>query len=63
MLSTGPQPKDLRASPAEVDELNPLQICAARRYVYTRPGSALRPCITRRSREHRPSNEQVTSAK
>lgn len=63
LLSTGPQPEYLRASPAEVDELNTLQICAARRYVYTRPGSTLRPFIARQSREHRPPNEQLASTK
>ncbi len=63
MLSTGPQPEYLRASPAEVDELNTLQICAAHRYVYTRPGSALRTFITRQSRGHRPPNEQLVSTK
>ncbi|GGN41081.1 DUF4238 domain-containing protein [Streptomyces fuscichromogenes] len=57
VLSTGPQPEYLQASPAEVDELNTLQICAARRYVYTRPNSNLRSFITRRSREHRLPNE------
>ncbi|MFF2518883.1 DUF4238 domain-containing protein [Streptomyces sp. NPDC058086] len=63
VLSTGPQPEYLRLRAAEVDELNTLQICAARRYVYTRPGSALRPFITRQCREQRPSNERLTSAK
>lgn len=64
VLSTGPQPAYLRASPAEVEELNTLQICAARRYVYTRPGSsALRPFITRQGRDHRPPNEQLVSTK
>jgi len=57
VLSTGPQPEYLQASPAEVDELNTLKICAARRYVYTRPGSALRPFITRQTRAYRPAWE------
>jgi uncharacterized protein DUF4238 len=61
VLATGPQPEYLQASPAEVDELNTLQICAARRYVYTRPGSALRTFITRQAGQHRPLNEPLPS--
>ncbi|MER6274539.1 DUF4238 domain-containing protein [Streptomyces sp900105755] len=60
VLATGPTSEYAQASPAVVDELNTLQICAARRYVYTRPGSALRSFITRQVRERRPPNEQLT---
>ncbi|MDX2576719.1 DUF4238 domain-containing protein [Streptomyces scabiei] len=59
VLSIGPNPAYLSASRAEVDELNTLQICAARRYVYTRPGSTLRAFIIRQLRAHRPSSEPV----
>lgn len=51
VLSTGPHPAYLPVPHAQVDELNTLQIRTARRYIYTRPGSPLRPFITQRFRE------------
>ncbi|MFD9659019.1 DUF4238 domain-containing protein [Streptomyces mirabilis] len=60
VLSIGPEPAYLSVPRAQVDELNTLQIRAARRYVYTRPGSTLRPFIAQQIRTSRMSSERLT---
>ncbi|MFF2128713.1 DUF4238 domain-containing protein [Streptomyces olivochromogenes] len=63
VLSIGPEPAYLSVPRAQVDELNTLQIRAARRYVYTRPGSTLRPFIAQQIRTSRMPNERLTGTK
>ncbi|MCC9707308.1 DUF4238 domain-containing protein [Streptomyces sp. MNU76] len=61
VLSTGPHPAYLPVPPAQVDELNTLQIRTARRYLYTRPGSPLRPFIARQIHEREGTGGRLTS--